>query len=80
MIYNFSGNKISTFKYKFNFKIANMQKDKVVEMVNQLPAEFELDDLFEKLIFIEQIEKARKQIENGQFKTQEEVEQMIKSW
>ncbi len=57
-----------------------MQKDKVMEMVNQLPPEFELEDFIEKLLFIEKVEEANKQIESGESYTQEEVEQMAKKW
>lgn len=57
-----------------------MQKDKVMEMVNQLPSEFELEDFIDRLILIEKVEEANKQIESGEFYTQEDVERMSKKW
>lgn len=57
-----------------------MEKETVIEMVNQLPPKFELEDLIEKLILIETIEAADKQIDKGEFYTQNQMEERIKTW
>ena len=57
-----------------------MEKDTVLAMVNQLPSKFELEDLIEKLILIETIEAGDKQIDKGEFYTQEQMEERVKKW
>lgn len=57
-----------------------MRKDKVLETVNEFPSEFELEELIERLIFIEKVEKGLKQLDNGETRTHEEVKQLVKTW
>jgi predicted transcriptional regulator len=57
-----------------------MRKDKVIETINELPSEFELEELIERLIFIEKVEKGLKQLDNGESRTHEEVKQLVKTW
>ncbi|HEV7350730.1 hypothetical protein [Telluribacter sp.] len=57
-----------------------MRKEKVLEAVNELPAEFELEELIERLLFIEKVEKGMEQLNKGQTYTHEEVKQTIKTW
>ncbi len=42
-----------------------MRREKVIEAVNDLPKEFDLDKLFEKLLFIEKVEKGLRQAKQG---------------
>ena len=42
-----------------------MNKDKVIDTINELPQNFELDELMEKLIFIEKVESGLQQVEQG---------------
>ncbi len=49
-------------------------------MVNQLPPKFELEELIEKLILIEAIEAADKQVDNDEFYTQDQMEVRVKKW
>jgi predicted transcriptional regulator len=57
-----------------------MRKDKVLETVNGLPSEFELEELIEKLIFIEKIEKGLAQLDRGETQSHEAVKQIVKTW
>jgi predicted transcriptional regulator len=57
-----------------------MRKEKVLETVNNLPAEFELEELIERLIFIEKVEKGLDQLDKGETRTHEEVKQAVKKW
>jgi len=57
-----------------------MTKDKALETVNNLPQEFELDELIERLIFIEKVEKGIQQLDKGEFKSHDEAKRIIKSW
>jgi hypothetical protein len=66
---------------KFKLRKNNcMRKDKVLETVNALPSEFELEELIERLIFIEKVEKGFKQLDNDEARKHEEVKQLVKTW
>lgn len=57
-----------------------MTKDKVLEIVNALPAEFALDYLIERLILVEKIEEGIRQSRNGETVSHEEVKRIVQSW
>jgi len=57
-----------------------MTKNKVLEAVNELPQEFDLDELIDRLIFIEKVEKGLQQLDQGETKTHDEAKRIIKSW
>lgn len=57
-----------------------MNKEKAAEAVRHLPQEFEVDELIERLIIIDKIEKGLLQLEKGQTKSHEEASQIIRSW
>lgn len=57
-----------------------MNKDKVLETVKDLPQDFELDILLEKLILIDKVEQGLRDIENGDILTHEEVVRQAKEW
>ena len=57
-----------------------MKKEYVIEALKELPQDFELEKLLEKLVFIEKVEKGLLQLEQGNTIPHEEVEKMIKKW
>lgn len=57
-----------------------MTKEIVIDAINELPKEFELDLLVEKLLFIEKVEKGLKQVKNGETVSHEEVKKMVDGW
>ena len=57
-----------------------MTKEKVIIAIKDLPEEFHLDELFERLVFIEDIEAARKEVREGKTIPHEEVKKNIESW
>ncbi len=57
-----------------------MTKEKVTEAMNTLPEQFDLDALVERLIFIEKVEEGFAAAERGEYKTHEEVKELVKSW
>ena len=42
-------------------KIAAMKREKALKTINELPSEFNLDELIDRLIFIEKVEKGNQQ-------------------
>ncbi len=57
-----------------------MKKDKVITAINEMPQDFDLDVLMEKLIFIEKVEKGLEQLNSGNTLTHEQVKQRVKEW
>lgn len=63
------------------FKIKNMlTKDLVITSLQDLPEEFELDELIERLIFLQKIKTGMEQAAEGKVKSHEEVKKMVESW
>jgi len=52
----------------------------VQKIVDHLPAKVDIDTLFEELLLVAKLEESKNQIKNGEFLTDEELDQEIKSW
>ena len=52
----------------------------MIEAMRELPQDFELEKLLEKLVFMEKVEKGLLQIEQGITITHDKVEEMVKKW
>jgi predicted transcriptional regulator len=57
-----------------------MKKDKVLDTIKALPQEFELDELLEKLIFIDKVDSGLAQVEQGKVIPHDKVKEAVKKW
>lgn len=57
-----------------------MNKTKVLEAVNSLPDEFSLEEIIERLIILEKIEKGMQQVRQGQVVTTTEAKKRLQKW
>ena len=57
-----------------------MNKEKVIATINEMPQNFDLDILMEKLIFIEKVEKGLNQLKTKNTVSHDEVKQRVKGW
>jgi hypothetical protein len=57
-----------------------IKKTKVREQLDSLPEEFALDELIEKLILIEKIERGLKQSENNEVISEDDLDDEIEKW
>ncbi len=57
-----------------------MTKEKVLEAIKDMPKDFQLDELIDKLIFIEKVEEGIKQVSDRQSVPHEEVKKIISEW
>ncbi len=55
-----------------------MKRQTAIVTINELPKEFDLDDLFERLLFIDKVEKGIEQAEKGQTIEHSKVVAMFK--
>ncbi|MGI4863642.1 MAG: hypothetical protein ACRYFZ_06930 [Janthinobacterium lividum] len=54
--------------------------EKITAAAKELPVEFSIDQLMDKLILLEKIEEALSQAERGETYTTEEARQLLKQW
>ncbi|MEO6718773.1 MAG: hypothetical protein ABIN67_00365 [Ferruginibacter sp.] len=57
-----------------------MRREKALETIKELPAEFELEELIEKLVFIEKVEEGLKQLEEEKTVSHEKVKEIVTKW
>ena len=57
-----------------------MTKKQVLETVQQLPDDFVLEDLFERLLFIVRVEEGMRQAANGETMTEAEAKAYLSRW
>jgi hypothetical protein len=57
-----------------------MNKEKLIATINEMPQDFDMEVLMEKLIFIEKVEKGLEQLDAGNTITHEQVKQRVKEW
>lgn len=57
-----------------------MTKEILIEQVDKLPHDFSLDELMERLILVEKINKGISQSKNNEVLTEEELELRISKW
>jgi hypothetical protein len=57
-----------------------LNKNKVKELVDHMPETFSVDDIVGEIILLQKIEIARKQIQDGDFLTEEELYKEINQW
>ena len=57
-----------------------MTKEKLFEAVKDLPENFELEDLFERLLLVRRIEEGLRQSDNGETLTEAEAKNYLGRW
>ncbi|MEQ9232022.1 MAG: hypothetical protein RIF46_15165 [Cyclobacteriaceae bacterium] len=55
-----------------------LEKEKVIETVSKMSDNFHLDELVERLIFIQKVEEGLKAVEEGKTMTTEELREEMK--
>ena len=60
--------------------ITMLSKDLVIKSIDTLPQEFTIDELIEKLIFIERVGEGLKQSGEGNVVSNVEVKKIISKW
>ena len=57
-----------------------ISKTTVLETMQQLPEEFSIDELIERLIVVQKIEEGRQQIKNGNIISEKDVDERMRKW
>lgn len=57
-----------------------MRKSIVIESINKLPDEFSIDEIIERLIIIEKIEKGQQEVKDGKTNTEDQAKAKLSKW
>ncbi len=57
-----------------------MKKTQLIENIQDMPEEFSVDELMERLIVLQKIEEGQQQIQDGKFYNEEEAKKKLKKW
>jgi len=57
-----------------------MKKQSIVDIVKELPGEFDLDELMERLIVIDKIDKGLEEVDSGKTISHENVKKIVAKW
>ncbi len=57
-----------------------MKKSDAIDAINKMPKEFDIEQLIEKLVFIEKVEDGLKQAKAGKTVPHEEVRELVGKW
>ncbi len=57
-----------------------MRREKAIDTVKELPKEFELEALIDKLVFLEKVEQGLAQLKKGRTLSQVKVKELVKKW
>jgi hypothetical protein len=57
-----------------------MRKATVIESISNLPDEFSIEEIIERLIIIEKIDKGRQQIKDGNTNTEDQAKTKLNKW
>lgn len=65
---------------KLNPNQFKMKKSTILESISKLPDEVTIDEIVERLIVIEKIEKGRKEVQAGKVNTEEQAKAKLHKW
>lgn len=57
-----------------------MRKSAVLDSISNLPDEFSIDEIIERLIIIEKIDKGRQDVKDGKINTEEQAKEKLSKW
>jgi hypothetical protein len=57
-----------------------LSKEKLIQIIRELPDSFSVDDLFERIILLQKIEIGIEQSKSGQVHTTQEAREKLKKW
>jgi len=57
-----------------------MNREKAIETIKEFPQEFDLDELMERLVFVEKVENGLVQLREGKTISHQEVKELVEKW
>ena len=57
-----------------------LNREKIIETINQLPANFSIDEVIDRIILLDKIETGLKQSEKNQIVSDDELDNKLPKW
>ena len=57
-----------------------MKKDKAIQVINEMPQDIDLEQLIDRLLFIDKVEKGLEQLDQGKTVSHEDVKARVREW
>lgn len=57
-----------------------MRKSTVIEVISKLPEDVSVDEIIERLIVLEKIERGQQEVKEGKVNTEEEAKAKLAKW
>ena len=57
-----------------------LEKQKVIDLMQNFPEKFSIDELLERVILLAKIERSQEQFRNGETHSNDEMKALVKSW
>ena len=57
-----------------------MRKSQIIETVSNMPDEFSIDDIVERLIILDKIEKGKQDVVKGNVYTEDQAKERLHKW
>ena len=57
-----------------------MKKTQLLETIQDMPEEFSVDELMERLLILQKIEEGQEQIKSGRFYNEEDAKEKLGKW
>lgn len=57
-----------------------MRKSTIIESISKLPDEVSIEEIIERLLVIEKIEKGQKQVKEGKINSEDQAREKLSGW
>ena len=57
-----------------------LEKQKVIDLMQNFPEKFSIDELLERVILLAKIERSQEQFRNGETHSNDEMKSLVASW
>ena len=57
-----------------------LEKQKVIDLMQNFPEKFSIDELLERVILLAKIERSQEQFRNGETYSNDEMKSLVASW
>lgn len=57
-----------------------LEKQKVIDLIQNFPDKFSIDELLERVILLAKIERSQEQFKKGETYTNDEMKSLVTSW
>jgi len=57
-----------------------MNKEKIIQVIKEMPDDANEDDVIERILFVRSVEESIREFEEGKYYSQSDMENMVQEW